>query len=139
MPLEMSQYGKFANGRSGREIDASVKERTKARRVNCFIILLGFLLGFAVLYYETILTEMGGFLTPEGRGDAEVVIVEGVELRKEKAVEMGDSVPCRATTEGTWEILLFVWMISNGKELESFCLGGFEKTLIGTTKGHRSS
>jgi hypothetical protein len=129
----------LGDARSGKKIGTSIKERTKARRVNCFLISLGFILGILVLSYETVLTAAGRFLAPEGRGDAEVVIVEGVELRKEKAVEMGDSVPCRATTEGTWEILLFVWMISNGKELESFCLGGFEKTLIGTTKGHRSS
>jgi hypothetical protein len=48
---------------------------------------LGFLLGSVVLFYERILTEAGRFLTPEGRGDTEGVIVEGTELRKGKAVE----------------------------------------------------
>jgi hypothetical protein len=33
---------------------------------------LGFLLGIVVLFYETILTEAGRFLTPEERGGAEV-------------------------------------------------------------------
>jgi uncharacterized SAM-binding protein YcdF (DUF218 family) len=78
----------FADARPGRKVDTSVKERTRARNVNHFIILLGFLLGSVVLFYETILTEAGRFFAPEGRGDAEVVIVEGVELRKEKAVDM---------------------------------------------------
>jgi hypothetical protein len=87
MPIGKSQYGKFANGRSGREIGTSVKERTKVRRINCFIILLGFLLGSVVLFHETVLTEAGGFLAPEGRGEAQVVIVEGAGLRKERAVD----------------------------------------------------
>jgi hypothetical protein len=62
----------FADARSEREIDTSIKERTRAKIVNWFIILLGFLLGIVVLFYETILTEAGRFLAPEGRGDAEV-------------------------------------------------------------------
>jgi len=77
------------------EIGASVKERAKVRRVNCFIILLGVLLGIVVLSYETILTEAGRFLAPEERGDAEVVVVEAAELRKEKAVDVADFVANR--------------------------------------------
>jgi hypothetical protein len=55
-------------------------------------MLLGLILGIGILFYDTILTEAGGFLAPEGRGDADVVIVEGAELRKEKAVDVTDFV-----------------------------------------------
>ena len=66
-----------------------MKNPKKARKAYYFLIPLGFILVIVFLYYETMLTEAGRFLTPEGRGDAEVVIVEGTELKEEKAVEMG--------------------------------------------------
>jgi uncharacterized SAM-binding protein YcdF (DUF218 family) len=66
-----------------------MKNPTKSRKVYYFLIPLGFVLVILFLFYETILTEAGRFLAPEGRGDADVVIVEGVELIKQRAVEMG--------------------------------------------------
>jgi hypothetical protein len=65
------------------------KNPTKARKAYYFLIPLGVILAIVFLFYETILMEAGRFLAPEGRGDADVVIVEGVELIKEKALEMG--------------------------------------------------
>jgi uncharacterized SAM-binding protein YcdF (DUF218 family) len=62
---------------------------TKSRKVYYSLIPLGFVLVILFLFYETILTEAGRFLAPEGRGNADVVIVEGVELIKQRAVEMG--------------------------------------------------
>jgi uncharacterized SAM-binding protein YcdF (DUF218 family) len=66
-----------------------MKKRTKPRKAYYFLIALGLMLVSIFLFYETILTEAGRFLAPEGRGDADVVIVEGTELAKQKAVEMG--------------------------------------------------
>jgi uncharacterized SAM-binding protein YcdF (DUF218 family) len=66
-----------------------MKKRTKARKTYWFLMVLGFIFGIFFLFYETILTEGGRYLTPEGRGDGDVVIVEGTELTKQKAVEMG--------------------------------------------------
>jgi hypothetical protein len=68
--------------------DSSMKTATKSRKAYYALIPLGLLLVFLLLYYESVLTEAGRFLAPEGRGEAEVVIVEGAELRKEKAVDM---------------------------------------------------
>jgi len=61
----------------------------KARKVYTSLIPLGFIVIIVFLFYETMLTEAGRFLSPEGRGDADVVIVEGGELIKQNAVEMG--------------------------------------------------
>ena len=66
-----------------------MKNPTKSRKAYYFLIPLGFVLVILFLFYEAILTEAGRFLAPEGRGDADVVIVEGVELIKQRAVEMG--------------------------------------------------
>jgi hypothetical protein len=68
--------------------DSSMKNPTKSKKAYYALIPLGLVLVFLLLYYESVLIEAGRFLTPEGRGEAEVVIVEGVELRKEKAVDM---------------------------------------------------
>jgi uncharacterized SAM-binding protein YcdF (DUF218 family) len=65
-----------------------MKKRTKTRKAYYFLIALGLILVIVFLSHETMLTEAGRFLSPEGRGDADAVIVEGIELRKEKAVEM---------------------------------------------------
>ena len=66
-----------------------MKEPTRSRKAYYLLIPLGFVLVFLFLFHEEILTEAGRFLAPEGKGDADVVIVEGVELVKQRAVEMG--------------------------------------------------
>jgi len=70
-------------------MDSSMKNPRKSRKVSYFLIPLGFIFVGVFLFYEGILMEAGRFLAPEGRGDADVVIVEGAELGKQKAVEMG--------------------------------------------------
>jgi uncharacterized SAM-binding protein YcdF (DUF218 family) len=89
MPTQNWQHGNLGDRMFRRKIDSLMKKRTKARRTYYLLIPLGFVLVTVLLFYETMLMGAGRFLTPEGRGDADVVIVEGVELRKEKAVEMG--------------------------------------------------
>ena len=51
-------------------------------------ILLG-LITFCALSYETILSGAGDFLAPRGMGKADVVILEGEGLIREKAVKIG--------------------------------------------------
>jgi len=55
------------------------------------LIYSGILLGLVMLlffYHQTILIGAGRFLSPEGRGNADVVILEGEELIKERAVKI---------------------------------------------------
>jgi len=66
-----------------------MKNPRQSRKVCYFLIPLVFILVGIFLFYERILTGAGRFLSPEGRGDSDVVIVEGVELAKWKAVEIG--------------------------------------------------
>ena len=51
-------------------------------------LLCGILIAL-VLNYQTILIGAGRYLAPEGNGEADIVIIEGGELVKEKAVEVG--------------------------------------------------
>lgn len=66
-----------------------MKNPRESRKVYYFLIPLLFILVGIFLFYERILTGAGRFLAPEGRGDSDVVIVEGVELGKWKAMEIG--------------------------------------------------
>jgi hypothetical protein len=50
---------------------------------------LGFTLVILFLSHKTILIAAGEFFAPEGGGNADVVIIEGTELIREKSVEIG--------------------------------------------------
>jgi hypothetical protein len=89
MPIHKSQDGNLDDRIFRKKIDLSMMNPAKARKAYYFLIPLGFVLVIVLLFYETILTGAGRFLTPEGRGDADVVIVEGGELIKQRAVETG--------------------------------------------------
>jgi hypothetical protein len=54
-----------------------------------FFILLGSALVILFLSHKTILIAAGNFLAPEGAGNADVVILEGTELIREKSIEIG--------------------------------------------------
>ena len=53
------------------------------------LIFLGVGFFFLAFYYQAILIGAGRFLAPEGVGKAEVVIMEGTELIREKAIDSG--------------------------------------------------
>ena len=53
------------------------------------LILLGLILILLLFFYQTILIGAGRYLAPEGMGKADVVILEGTELIKEKPIEIG--------------------------------------------------
>jgi hypothetical protein len=63
--------------------------QTKSRKAVFFFILLGCSVSILFLSYKPILIASGNFLAPDGTGNADVVILEGTELIKEKGVETG--------------------------------------------------
>ncbi len=65
-----------------------MKSRTISRKT-FFFIFLGFTLVILLLSYKTVLIAAGKFLAPEGAVNADVVILEGTELIREKSIEIG--------------------------------------------------
>jgi len=61
------------------------------RYLKLFFLLLGLAIVIVFLSYKTILTSAGKYLSPEGLENADVVILEGTELIREKSVEIGMS------------------------------------------------
>jgi hypothetical protein len=53
------------------------------------IVLLGLALACLVLFYQTILIGSGKFLAPEVAGKADVLVLEGTELIRERPVRAG--------------------------------------------------
>ena len=53
------------------------------------VVLLGLALVCLVFSYQTILIESGRFLAPEATGKADVLILEGTELIRERPVKVG--------------------------------------------------
>ena len=53
------------------------------------LTLLGLILIILLFFYQTILIGAGRYLAPEGMGRADVVILEGAELMKEKPIKIG--------------------------------------------------
>lgn len=62
--------------------------KAKNRKTFFLLILLGFALSVFFLYHRIILMAAGDFLSPEGSENAEVVILEGTELMREKSIEI---------------------------------------------------
>jgi hypothetical protein len=60
-----------------------------SRKIVFFVILLGFALVILVFSYQRVLIEAGRYLSPRGMGKADVAILEGAELIKEKPVKIG--------------------------------------------------
>jgi len=60
-----------------------------SRKIAFCGILLGFALIILVFSYKSILMGAGKYLAPEGKGRADVAILEGAELIKEKPVKIG--------------------------------------------------
>ncbi len=60
-----------------------------SRKIVFFVILLGFGLIILVFSYQSILMRAGKYLAPEGIGKADVAILEGAELIKEKPIKIG--------------------------------------------------
>ena len=63
-------------------------KRVGKRAISVFALLAA---GAVLLYfyYPAVLTAGGRYLAPEGKGKADVVILEGAELIKEQAVQVG--------------------------------------------------
>jgi len=59
-----------------------------SKKVVFSLILCGIFVAL-IVNYQTMLKEAGRYLAPEGKGEADIVIIEGEELVKEKAVEVG--------------------------------------------------
>jgi hypothetical protein len=68
-----------------------LKSQSRSRKTFFFFIFLGFLLVVLLLSHKTIFTEAGKFLSPEGTGNADVVILECPESIGGQGVEMGIS------------------------------------------------
>jgi len=60
-----------------------------SRKILLSLILLGFALIGLVFSYQSILIGAGKYLAPEGIGKADVAILEGAELIKEKPIKIG--------------------------------------------------
>jgi hypothetical protein len=60
-----------------------------SRKILYSLILLGFALIVLVFPYQSILTGAGKYLAPEGKGKADVAVLEGGELLKDKSVKIG--------------------------------------------------
>jgi uncharacterized SAM-binding protein YcdF (DUF218 family) len=52
---------------------------------------IGFVLVLLILFHRPILTTAGGYLSPEGSGTADVVILEGCDLAIGKGIQVGIS------------------------------------------------
>jgi hypothetical protein len=62
--------------------------KQKYSRKLVLLVILSWLIIFCAFSYEAILVGAGKFLAPAGMGSADVVIVEGEELIREKAVKI---------------------------------------------------
>ena len=65
--------------------------KTRSRKTFFFFILLGFVLVVLLLSHKTIFTEAGKFLSPEGAGNADVVILECSDSIRGQGAEIGIS------------------------------------------------
>jgi uncharacterized SAM-binding protein YcdF (DUF218 family) len=63
-------------------------KRVISRKRFFTLILTGFVL-VLLFHYQTILTGAGRFLSPQGIGDADVVVVEGTEVIADDAIKSG--------------------------------------------------
>lgn len=75
-----------------------MKKENGSGRLLFSVILLGLITCFT-FSYETILIAAGGFLAPRGMGKADVVILEGEGLIREKAVKIGMDLLSSETTK----------------------------------------
>jgi uncharacterized SAM-binding protein YcdF (DUF218 family) len=65
-----------------------MKKRSISKKLLFYVILLGLVI-LLISSYQPILIGAGRFLAPAGTGRADVVILEGGELIREKAVKIG--------------------------------------------------
>ena len=65
-----------------------MKKHIRTKKIIFSVILLGLVI-LLISSYQPILIGAGRFLAPEGTGKADVVILEGEELIREKAVKIG--------------------------------------------------
>lgn len=62
------------------------------RYLKLFFLLLGLAIVILFLSYKTIFMSAGKYLSPEGVGNADVVIIEGGELIRDKGIQVGISI-----------------------------------------------
>ena len=65
-----------------------MKKHNRTKKIIISVILLGLVI-LLISSYQPILIGAGRFLAPEGTGNADVVILEGEELIREKGVKIG--------------------------------------------------
>lgn len=90
-----------------------------SKKVVLSLILCGILVAL-ILNHQTILTKAGRYLAPEGKGEADIVIIEGGELVKEKAVEVGLAFLASNRVKG-----IIIVSQQNGKNGENFGLPNY--------------
>lgn len=66
-----------------------MRSKIKSRIRLYFLLFLGFLLILLFLFHRPIFIAAGKFLSPEGSGIADAVILEGCDLAREKGIEVG--------------------------------------------------
>lgn len=105
------------------------KQRLSKKAVLSLILFL--ILIALILNYQTILIEAGRYLAPEGNGEADIVIIEGEELVKEKAVEVGLVLLAAHRVKG-----IIIVTKQNGKNGENFGLPNYNLLIAKKLESH---
>ncbi len=63
--------------------------KNKLGKKYLFLLLIALLVIFSWVYRETILIQAGRYLAPDGRGQADVIIISGNQFVKDKAARVG--------------------------------------------------
>jgi uncharacterized SAM-binding protein YcdF (DUF218 family) len=101
-----------------------------SKKVVLSLILCGILVAL-ILNHQTILTKAGRYLAPEGKGEADIVIIEGGELVKEKAVEVGLAFLASNRVKG-----IIIVSQQNGKNGENFGLPNYNLLMVNKLESH---
>jgi hypothetical protein len=107
-----------------------MKNQTISRKRVFFVILAGFALIILVFSYQSILMEAGKYLAPGGIGKADVAVLEGAELIKEKPVKIGMGL----LSSGMVSHLVVVVQQKSGEE-QSFALSNYTRLLTKNLEG----
>ena len=94
------------------------KQRLSTKVILSFL-LCGVLIA-VIFYHKTILVEAGRYFAPEGEGEGDTVIIEGGELVKEKAVQVGLVFLASKKVKG-----IIIVTQENGKEGQNFGLPNY--------------
>jgi uncharacterized SAM-binding protein YcdF (DUF218 family) len=127
--LRQKVKGKRKKARKIERWEIMNKQRL-SKKVVLSLILYGILIAL-ILNYQTILIEAGRYLAPEGKGEADIVIIEGGELVKEKAVEVGLAFLASNRVKG-----IIIVSQQNGKNGENFGLPNYNLLVANKLESH---